>query len=64
MVVLVSVIGGYLFERSRSKERLEMARLKAGTDEGRVAELEERVRVLERLATDKRERLKDEIEAL
>lgn len=64
MVVLVGVIGGIIIERSKSKERLEMARLKSGADDDRISRLEERIRVLERLVTDKRERLKDEIDAL
>lgn len=64
MVVLVGVIGGIIIERNKSKERLEMARLKSGSDDERISRLEERIRVLERLATDKRERLKDEIDAL
>lgn len=64
MVALVGVIGGIVIQRSRSKERLEMARLKAGADDGRISRVEDRIRVLERLVTDKRERLKEEIDAL
>ncbi len=64
MVALVGVIGGIVIQRSRSKERLEMARLKSGADDGRISRLEDRIRVLERLVTDKRERLKEEIDAL
>lgn len=64
MVVLVSVIGGFLMQRTKSREKIEIARLKSSGSDDRIAELEERVRVLERLATDKRERLKEEIDAL
>jgi hypothetical protein len=69
VVVLVGVIGGIIMERSKSKERLELARLRSkrddgGEDSGRLARLEDRVRVLERLATDKREHLKEEIDGL
>ena len=64
MVVLVSVIGGFLIQRTKSREKIELAKIKGGNSDERIAALEERVRVLERLATDKRERLKEEIDAL
>lgn len=64
MVVLVSVIGGFLMQRTKSREKIEIARLKSSGASDRIAALEERVSVLERLATDKRERLKEEIDAL
>jgi hypothetical protein len=46
-------------KRDGKKDDAEQQALKA-----RVAELEDRVRVLERIVTDRRERLKEEIDAL
>jgi hypothetical protein len=63
-VTVTAVIGGIYFEKQKSKERIELARLNSGADNGRLKQLEERVEVLERLATDKRSRLKEEIDAL
>jgi len=63
-VVVVSVGGGIYLDRQKSKDRVELARLKNGADNDKLKALEERVEVLERLATDKSSRLKEEIEAL
>jgi len=52
----------WLKHKSREAQRGDSAETKALKEQ--VADLEERVRVLERLATDKRERLKEEIDAL
>lgn len=64
IVTLAGVISGIIFERMKSKERLEMARLDKGTDSDKYTLLEDRVRVLERIVTDKKARLSDEIDAL
>lgn len=52
----------WLKHKSREAQRGDNAETKALKEQ--VADLEDRVRVLERLATDKRERLKEEIDAL
>jgi len=65
MVTLTVFVGGIIFERMKSRERIELARLQgSGNGDEKYAALEERVRVLERLVTDKAVRLKDEIDAL
>lgn len=63
-VTVVGIVGGIVMERMKSKERIELARLNSGADNDKLKQLEERVEVLERLATDKRQRLKEEIDAL
>lgn len=63
-VVLVSIIGGIIIERNKSKERIELARLKSKGGDDRITALEERVAVLEKLATDRSTRLREEIDAL
>jgi len=64
-VTLAGIISGIIFERMKSKERITLARLNSDDgNDNKYAALEERVRVLERIATDKSARLKDEIDAL
>lgn len=64
MVVFIAIVGGIIIERNKSKERIELARLKSQGGDEKIAQLEERVAVLEKLVTDRRERLRDEIDAL
>lgn len=67
MVVFVAVVGGIVSQHLHSKEKVALAKHNSEGDEGlaeKYAALEERVRVLERIATDKSARLKDEIDAL
>ncbi len=66
IIVTVSVIGGVInnWLKVKAKEKSDnSAELDAETT-GRINKLEERVRVLERIVTDKSHRLKDEIDAL
>ncbi|MFC4348061.1 hypothetical protein ACFO5Q_09420 [Kordiimonas lipolytica] len=62
-VVMISVI---IMQWIATKEKIAKAHAKAadGQSDGRIASLEKRVAVLERLATDKGQQLKDEIDAL
>lgn len=67
MVVLVAVAGGIVSQYLHSREKIALAkRENEGSADlaAKQAALEERVRVLERIATDKSVRLKDEIDAL
>jgi len=65
-IVFISIIGGIISSFIKSRERVAIAR--AGGQDNEQSKnyvgLEARVQVLERLATDKRERLKEEIDAL
>jgi len=65
-IVLVSIVGGIVSSFIKSRERIAIARAGSNDEtQGRnYAALEERIQVLERLATDKRQQLKDEIDAL
>ncbi|TNE67778.1 MAG: hypothetical protein EP335_00710 [Alphaproteobacteria bacterium] len=66
LVVLIGVLGGTINNWIRMREKQMKAQV-AGLDEAtsaRMAKLEERVRVLERIVTDKSSRLKEEIDAL
>ncbi|MCJ9429671.1 hypothetical protein [Kordiimonas marina] len=66
LVVLIGVIGGTINNWIKMREKQSRAAA-AGHDEAtnsRIQKLEERVRVLERIVTDKGSRLKDEIDAL
>ncbi len=67
LLIVAIVFGSITFKewlkhKSKAAQRSDDAETRALRDQ--VADLEERVRVLERLATDKRERLKEEIDAL
>lgn len=69
LVVLICTIGEVF--NNRHKTRNKIKNLEAQLDElgvsrqlKRVDELEERMRTLERIVTDKKHRLKDEIDAL
>lgn len=66
LIIAISVFGKVLSEHLRAKRKAE-ARLN-GEDSTRmraeIAQLKDRIATLERLATDKRLRLADEIDAL
>lgn len=64
LVVFIAVGAGVIQKWLKTKEKLaESATLDAATDK-RIAALEDRIRVLERIVTDKTSRLKEEIDAL
>ena len=65
-IVFVSIVGSIVSRAIKSKERIAIARAEGSAEKGSslYTELEERVQVLERIVTDKRERLKEEIDAL
>ncbi|WP_262694676.1 hypothetical protein [Kordiimonas aquimaris] len=64
VIVSVTVIGGVVTTWIKSKEKNQENGNEAADVNARVQALEERVKVLERLATDKRHRLSEEIDAL
>jgi len=68
LVAIIAVVfgGSIILSLIKSRERVAIARenkQNVGSGEG-YKELEERIRVLERIVTDKTERLKTEIDAL
>lgn len=62
-IVAIGVLGGVLSEYFKSKRKVAETATNSQADE-RIKQLEERVKVLERLATDKGSRLSDEIDQL
>ena len=69
LVVLIGTVGSLLENRSRMKSRFkdlesQLDRLGVSRQLERVDELEERMRTLERLVTDRSYRLRDEIDGL
>jgi len=65
LIVIVTMVAGVVRSHHRTKEAQAMRQ--TGPDEdtaARINALEERVRVLERITTDKRHRLADEIDRL
>ncbi|WND01739.1 hypothetical protein QGN29_09250 [Temperatibacter marinus] len=63
LIVAVVILGSIISEHLK-KQRLQHSNGLDDKSEGRIRELEERVAVLEKLATDKRVRLADEIDSL
>jgi cell division protein FtsB len=69
LIVLIATIGRVLKERYRAMNRLPVALNSSAEAENRklhaeINRLNDRIRVLERLATDPAKRLSDEIESL
>lgn len=64
LIVLFVMVAAVLRTWIKSREKLAQQRGVTGDHVRRIDELEERIRVLERLATDKSARLREEIEAL
>ncbi len=69
LVVLIGTVGSLLENRSRMKSRFkdlesQLDRLGVSRQLERVDELEERMRTLERIVTDRSYRLRDEIDGL
>ncbi|GEQ98563.1 hypothetical protein JCM17844_22000 [Iodidimonas gelatinilytica] len=69
LIVLIATVGEIVKNRAKTKTRMEdlekrLKELGVADQLKRVDDLEQRVRTLERIATDKRSRLHDEIDAL
>ena len=64
VIVSVTIIGGVITTWIKSKEKNAESGKDTQKVDARIIALEERVKVLERLATDKRHRLSEEIDAL
>ena len=63
-IVAITMVAG-IIQRKMSLDKAKLEQLKDGNvDDERLKSLEERVVVLERLATDKSVRLRDEIDGL
>ncbi len=63
-IVAIAMVAG-IIQRKMSLDKAKLKQAKdGGADDARLKSLEERVVVLERLATDKKARLRDEIDGL
>lgn len=63
-IVLVGVIGSILIMKQVVKLRQQQPTELDNQLQGKVSELEERIQILERIATDSKTSLKDKIDAL
>lgn len=69
LIVLIATIGGVLNNRTKTKHKMEnleerLKELGVADQLRRIDQLEERVRTLERIVTDKSGRLREEIDRL
>lgn len=64
LIVLVVMASVIVMRLISAKERIAKSRGVNDAADARIQALEERVRILERIATDKRTKLRDEIDAL
>lgn len=63
-IVAIGTLGGIYSQHQKNKHKAQQHQSLNKESEKRINDLEERVRVLEKIATDKRSRLSDEIDSL